>query len=74
MAKQSPAQKRIVERVMHASKHGELEQRDSEPVEDRKQAIAIALHEAGASDQEDRQTNERNLSRTKRRAAANRIA
>lgn len=74
MAKQSPTQKRIVERVMHEFKHGELEQRDGEPVENPKQAIAIALHEAGASEQEDPKTNKRNLSRTKRKEAAGRIA
>ena len=51
MAKQSPAQQSTVERVMDEFKHGELEQR--------KQAIAIALHEAGASNQEDARTNKR---------------
>lgn len=67
MAKQSSAQKKTVERVMHEFKHGELEQRDGEPVKNPKQAIAIALHEAGASNQEDPKTNRKNLARTKQK-------
>ena len=67
MAKQSPAQKKIVERVMHEFKHGELEQRDGEPVRSPKQAIAIALQEAGGSNQADPKTNRKNLARTKQK-------
>ena len=67
MAKQSPAQQETVERVMHEFKHGELEGRDGAPVKSPKQAIAIALHEAGASSEEDSRTNKRNLARTKRK-------
>lgn len=74
MARQSPAQKKTVERVMHEFKHGELEQRDGEPVKDAKQAIAIALHEAGASNGENPKTNRRNLARTKRKERAGRTA
>ena len=48
MARQSPAQQKIVKRVMHEFKEGSLERPDGERVEDSKQAIAIALHEAGA--------------------------
>jgi hypothetical protein len=66
MAKQSPAQKKTVERVMHEFKHGELDKRDGKPVKNPKQAIAIALHEAGASNQEDTKTNRRNLAHSKR--------
>ena len=32
MAKQSPEQKRVIERVMHEFKDGDLEQRDGAPV------------------------------------------
>src|SRR5919199_5990057 len=70
MAKQSRGQKKTVERVMHEFKHGELK---SGPrgrggkVRSRRQAIAIALHEAGASKYESRKENERNLRRTKRK-------
>ncbi len=67
MAKQSPAQKDTVERVMHEFKHGELENRGGKRVKNPKQAIAIALHEAGASNQEDAKINKRNLARTKRK-------
>ena len=64
--KQSPAQKETVERVMHEFKHGELRIRGNGPkVKNPKQAIAIALHEAGASNQESPKTNKRNLARTK---------
>ena len=48
MAKQSKAQKETVERVMHEFKHGELKQAGGRKVKNPKQAIAIALREAGA--------------------------
>lgn len=64
MAKQSKAQKETVERVMHEFKHGELETRGRK-VKNPRQAIAIALHEAGASNQESRKKNRENLKRTK---------
>ena len=67
MPKQSPAQKKTVERVMHEFKHGELKTAGGAgpKVRDPKQAIAIALHEAGASNQESPSGNRRNLARTK---------
>ena len=66
MAKQTPAQKETVERVMHEFKHGELKIRGNGPkVKNPKQAIAIALHEAGASQYESPAENKRNLRRTK---------
>ena len=74
MAKQTPAQKDTVERVMNEFKHGELEKRDGKPVKNPKQAIAIALHEAGASNQEDPKTNKRNLARTKKKERAGETA
>lgn len=69
MAKQSSAQQKTVERVMHEFKHGELENRGGERIKNPKQAIAIALHEAGASNQESEKTNKRNLKQTKRKEA-----
>ncbi|MDW6023609.1 DUF6496 domain-containing protein [Mesorhizobium sp. BAC0120] len=66
MAKQSKAQEKTVERVMHEYKHGELRIRGKGPkVKNRKQAVAIALHEAGATRQESPKENRRNLRRTK---------
>ena len=66
MAKQSKAQKETVERVMHEFKQGELHIRGTGPkVKNPKQAIAIALHEAGASNQESPQKNRENLRKTK---------
>src|SRR5271163_5098954 len=51
---------------MHEFKHGELKTaRGARKVKNPKQAIAIALHEAGASNQESSKTNTRNLRRTK---------
>ncbi len=66
MAKQSKAQKETVERVMHEFKHGELKIRGNGPkVKNPKQAIAIALREAGASNQESPTKNRENLKKTK---------
>jgi hypothetical protein len=63
---QSPAQKETVERVMHEYKHGELKTaRGNRKVESRSQAVAIALHEAGASRSESPKENAGNLRRTK---------
>jgi hypothetical protein len=66
MARQNEEQKETVGRVMHEFKHGELRMRGSGPkVRNRKQAIAIALHEAGATRQESPAKNRANLKRTK---------
>src|SRR5687767_6996517 len=63
---QTPAQRETVERVMHEFKHGELKTaRGTRKVKNPKQAIAIALHEAGASKNESPAENQRNLRRTK---------
>ncbi len=65
MAKnQSPKQREIVGRVMHEFKHGELESSSGRKVENPRQAIAIALHEAGASRDETPAGNKRDLART----------
>ena len=64
---QSKAQKETVGRVMHEFKHGELERGRGGKVRNPKQAVAIALHEAGASKYESPQENRKNLKRTKAR-------
>jgi hypothetical protein len=65
MPKQSEPQKKTVGRVMHEFKHGELESGSGKKVKNRKQAVAIALSEAGASNQESPKTNAKNLHRAK---------
>jgi hypothetical protein len=66
--RQSPAQRETIERVMHEFKEGELKTaRGKRTVKNPKQAIAIALHEAGASREESPAENRRNLRRTKRK-------
>ena len=66
MAKQTKPQKETVERVMHEFKEGDLRIRGNGPkVRNPKQAIAIALHEAGATNQESPRKNRENLRKTK---------
>jgi uncharacterized protein DUF6496 len=75
VAKQGPKQREIVGRVMHEFKHGDLESSSGRKVKNPRQAIAIALHEAGASRNETPARNRRNLARTEekeRRAQAGR--
>lgn len=67
MPRQSSGQKETVERVMHEYKHGELQSGANKPVKSRKQAVAIALHEAGASKKESPKKNRDNLAKTKRK-------
>lgn len=64
---QSKARKETVGRVMHEFKHGELETSHGREVRNPKQAIAIAMHEAGASNQQSGQENQRAFKRTKAR-------
>ena len=64
---QSKAQKETVERVMHEFKHGELKTSRGRKVKNPKQAIAIGLHEAGATKYESKEENRQNLKRTKAR-------
>ena len=64
--RESEPQKETVERVMHEFKHGELRSGASgEKVKNRKQAIAIALSEAGSSNQQTPEENEAHLRHTK---------
>src|SRR4051794_38109041 len=68
MAKTSPRQRKTLGRVMHEYKHGELKRSrggKGGKVKSRRQAIAIALHEAGASKYESKKENKRDFSRTK---------
>lgn len=61
---ESARQKRITGRVMHEFKHGELKSGPGgkgSTVKSRKQAIAIALEEAGDSNRESDSRNARNL-------------
>jgi hypothetical protein len=72
---ESSGQKRITGRIMHEFKHGELKSGRSGkggPVKSRRQAIAIALEEAGASKYESDRRNKRNLRRTERKEAPGR--
>jgi Family of unknown function (DUF6496) len=69
---ESARQKRITGRVMHEFKHSELKSGrggKGGPVKSRRQAIAIALEEAGASKYESDRRNRRNLRRTERKEA-----
>jgi hypothetical protein len=74
MPKQSEPQKETVGRVMHEFKHGELSSSTGKKVRSRKQAVAIALSEAGSSNQESPKTNARNLRRTKSKERHGRTA
>jgi hypothetical protein len=73
----SSRQKRITGRVMHEFKHGELKRSrggKGGKVKNRRQAIAIALREAGASKYDSKKRNRRNLRRTARKEAKGRTA
>ena len=65
MAKQTPKQREIVGRVMHEFKRGDLESSSGQEVKNPRQAIAIALHEAGASRDKTPAGNRRNPGRSR---------
>jgi hypothetical protein len=67
---QSRPQKETMERVMHEFKRGDLKTSRGTKVKSQKQAVAIGLHEAGASKYESKAENKKNLARTKRREHA----
>jgi hypothetical protein len=77
MPKTTPRQRKTIGRVMHEYEHGELE---SGPggrggkVKSRKQAIAIALEEAGASKYESKAENQEHFARTRKKEAAGQTA
>jgi hypothetical protein len=64
--RESEPQKETVERVMHEFKHGELRSETSgQKVKNRRQAVAIALSEAGESNQQTPKENADHLRHTK---------
>jgi hypothetical protein len=72
MAKSTPRQRKTTGRVMHEFRHGELRSGrggKGGKVKTRRQAIAIALKEAGASKYETPKANQRNLAKTERKEA-----
>src|ERR1700749_1626132 len=75
MAKTTPRQRRTTGRVMHEFKHGELKSGRSGKagkVKSRRQAIAIALKEAGASKYESKKENKQKLHKSKEKEATGR--
>jgi len=72
MARSKPSQRKTAGRVMHEFKHGELKSGPGGKggkVKSRKQAIAIALSESGASKYASNKENKRNLAKSKRKEA-----
>jgi hypothetical protein len=72
MAKESMAQRKTTGRVMHEFAHGELKSGrggKGGKVKSRRQAIAIALKEAGASKYQSKSENKRNLAKSKHKEA-----
>jgi hypothetical protein len=70
MAKSSLRQRKTAGRVMHEFAHGELKSGPGGKggkVKSRRQAIAIALKESGASKYDSPRENERNFEKTKRK-------
>ena len=64
--RESEPQKETVERVMHEFKHGELRSgKSGQKFKNRTQAVAIALSEAGESNQQTPKENEKHLRHTK---------
>lgn len=75
MARTSMRQRKTVGRVMHEYAHGELKsgrRGKGGKVKSRRQAVAIALKEAGASKYESPRKNRRNLARSRRKEASGR--
>lgn len=72
MAKTTPRQRKTTGRVMHEFKHGELKSGrggKGGKVKSRRQAIAIALNEAGASKYESSETNTKNRRKSAQKEA-----
>jgi hypothetical protein len=65
MAKESSEQQAVVGRVMREFKQGKLKSSSGDKVTNPKQAVAIGLSEAGASDRAPPDRNKRNLARTR---------
>ena len=72
MAKTTPRQRKTTGRIMHEFAHGELKSGrggKGGKVKSRRQAIAIALKEAGVSKYESRKENARNRKKYERKEA-----
>lgn len=72
MPKESASQRKTTARVMHEFVHGELKSGrggKGGKVKSRRQAIAIALKEAGASKYASKSENRRNLAKSRRENA-----
>jgi hypothetical protein len=74
MAKETSGQSEVMDRVMHEYKHGELESGSGAKVKSRKQAVAIALKEAGESRYDSQSENRKHLAHTKRKEHAGKTA
>jgi hypothetical protein len=75
MPRESESQKKTIRRVMHEYKHGELKSGGAGgSVKNPRQAVAIALHEAGATDRESPRKNAENLRRTKEKERSGKTA
>lgn len=74
MAKQTSGQSEVMDRVMHEYKHGELESGSGAKVKSRKQAVAIALKEAGESKYDSQSENRKHLAHTKAKEHAGKTA
>ena len=72
MPKTTPRQRKTIGRVMHEYEHGELKSGQggkAGEVKSRKQAIAIALNESGASEYNSESKNRTSEARTERKEA-----
>jgi hypothetical protein len=72
MPKTTPRQRKTTGRVMHEFKHGELKSGPAGrggKVRGRRQAVAIALKEAGASKYESTKSNKKNFAKSTRKEA-----
>lgn len=68
MPKKSKSQKKTTKRVMHEFKHGDLKSGGSgKKVKSRRQAIAIAMSEAGTSKYATPKENKKNQKRTRKK-------
>lgn len=77
MPRTSSGQKKTIGRVMHEFKHGELKsgrKGRGGKVKTQRQAIAIALSEAGASKYQSKRENKRRLAKTKSKEERGRTA
>ncbi|HJS85945.1 MAG TPA: DUF6496 domain-containing protein [Acetobacteraceae bacterium] len=68
--RETPKQRATIRRVMHAFKHGVLGRGQGGRVRNPKQAIAIALAEAGASNRQSEATNRKRKERLSATRAA----